>query len=86
MRWNNRSPGQRQVRFASQLEPPFSDMEDETYFRKRGRSESSEASEPTEGFSRDTLCICMLAVGLICMIIMICMVIYFSLRAEREKE
>lgn len=75
----------RQVRFASQLEPPYSDMDEETYFRKRMRSDSSGNSSTDDSYHRDKLWVCMICAFVCCFVILISMVIYYSLSPKNEK-
>jgi hypothetical protein len=69
---------QRHVRFASHLDPPYTDMDEETYFRKRTRSASDEDGN-----------ICLHACGLILLaiaiVVLIVLVAYFALKAQSEK-
>ncbi len=72
------STPQREVRFASHLEPPYTDTDDETYFRKRTRSASDEVD-------RDFLCTCGVILGVLAGVALIIMIAYFALKAHSEK-
>ncbi len=70
----------REVRFASHLEPPYTDMDDETYFRKRYRSRSG-----SDDVDYDCLRICAVVLGILTVVALAIMIAYFALKAESEK-
>ncbi len=69
---------QREVRFASHLEPPYTDTDDETYFRKRTRSESDDTEH-------EFLCVCGVILGVLAFIALVIVIAYFALKAHSEK-
>ena len=69
---------QREVRFASRLEPPYTDTDDETYFRKRTRSASDD-------IDHEFFCTCGFILGVLAVIALIIIIAYFALKAHSEK-
>jgi hypothetical protein len=80
--WLFRAPEEgfahRQVRFASRLEPPYTDTDDETYFRKRTRSASDEVDH-------EFLCVCGTILGVLAFIALVIIIVFFALKAHSEK-